>query len=692
MKQYLQTAMAWLKKKWRRYQGGRWFIVITLLVILIISALGTLEAKTTDVSDLKARLQQSTVIYDGNNNEAGSLAGHKGTYVDLDAISPHVVDAVIATEDRRFYQEYGFSVPGMVRGGITTVLNKVRGVNAAAGGSTLTQQLVKNAFLTQDQTLKRKIRELFLAIQVEQDYSKDDILTMYLNNAYFGRGAWGVQDASKKYFGVDAKDLSVDQAAMIAGMLQSPGGYDPIAHPEAAQNRRNQVLQNMVNTDKLKQEDADALKMNAVGATNHESDNSTYNYPSYFDAVINEAINRYDISETKLLNDGYQIYTSLNQQDQENLQNNYENPNLDPLNGQAQAASVVMDAQTGGVRAVVGGRGEHVFRGFNRATQMKRSPGSTIKPIVDYAPALSRGFGIESKLKNEVTSFGSNRYTPHNAGEVTSEPVPMYQALEMSYNIPAVWLLDQMGAKVGYDAAKKVGLSVTEDDNNLSLALGGMEKGTSPLELAQAYTSFANDGQMSEAHFITKIVDATGKTVVEHKNKTTEVWSKSVADDMTAMMLGVYTHGTGVSANPAGYKVAGKTGTTEVSGEGSTQANATDAWAVAYTPDVVVVTWNGFDKTNGDQNLPIMLSATAGPLMKATLEQVIPNTNQTPFTVQGVHEKISQAEEQEQKQNGLSKSVNDIGTQIQDGADSVMRSVESGARKVWDGVKGLFGS
>jgi penicillin-binding protein 2A len=690
MKQYLQIAMAWLKKKWRRYQGGRWFIVITLLVILIISALGTLEAKTTDVSDLKARLQQSTIIYDENNNEAGSLAGHKGTYVELDAISPHVVDAVIATEDRRFYQEYGFSVPGMVRGGVTTVLNKVRGVNAAAGGSTLTQQLVKNAFLTQDQTLKRKVRELFLAIQVEQDYSKDDILTMYLNNAYFGRGAWGVQDAAQKYFGIDAKDLSVDQAAMIAGMLQSPGGYDPVAHPEAAQNRRNQVLQNMVNTDKLKQEDADTLKMNAVGASDHDSDNSTYNYPSYFDAVINEAINRYDISETKLLNDGYQIYTSLNQQDQENLQNNYENPNLDPLNGQAQAASVVMDAQTGGVRAVVGGRGEHVFRGFNRATQMKRSPGSTIKPIVDYAPALSRGFGIESKLKNEVTSFGSNRYTPYNAGEVMSEPVPMYQALEMSYNIPAVWLLDQMGAKVGYDAAKKVGLSVTEDDNNLSLGLGGMEKGTSPLELAQAYTSFANDGQMSEAHFITKIVDATGKTVVEHKDKKTEVWSKSVADDMTAMMLGVYTHGTGVSANPSGYKVAGKTGTTEVSGEGSTQANATDAWAVAYTPDVVVVTWNGFDKTNGEQNLPIMLSATAGPLMKATLEQVIPNTNQTPFTVQGIHEKISQAEEQEQ--NGLNKSVNDIGTQIQDGADSVMRSVESGARKVWDGVKGLFGS
>lgn len=689
MKEHFNTAKTWIGKKWHRYQAGRWLIVLTLFIILIISALGTFEAKTTDVSDLKARLQQSTIIFDANENEAGSLAGHKGTYVELDAISPHVVDAVIATEDRRFYQEYGFSVRGMVRGGATTVLNKVRGVNAAAGGSTLTQQLVKNAFLTQDQTIKRKVRELFLAIQVEKDYSKDDILTMYLNNAYFGRGAWGVQDAAQKYFGVDAKDLTVDQSAMIAGMLQSPGGYDPVAHPEAAQTRRNQVLENMVVTNKLEQATVDELKKTPVGASDHDSDHSTYNYPYYFDAVINEAINRYDISETKLLNDGYKIYTTLNQQDQTNLQANYDNPGLDPLNGQAQAASLVMDATTGGVRAVVGGRGEHVFRGFNRATQMKRSPGSTIKPIVDYGPALSRGFGPESKLKNEVTSFGSNRYTPHNAGEYTSEPVPMYQALEMSYNIPAVWLLDQMGSKVGYDAAKKVGLSVTESDDNLSLALGGMEKGTSPFELAQAYTSFANRGQMSEGHFITKIVDATGKTVVEHKDKKTEVWSESVADDMTSMMLGVYTHGTGTAANPSGYRVAGKTGTTEVSGEGSTQANATDAWAIAYTPDVVVVTWNGFDKTNGEQNLPILLSETAGPLMKTTLEQVIPNTNQTPFGVQGVHEKVDQVETQ--KQDGVSQSVNDIGSSLKDGADSVIRGIESGARKAWDAVAGLFG-
>jgi len=688
MKEYLQIARTWLRKKWHRYQGGRWLIAITLAVILVVSALGTLEAKTTDVSDLKARLQQSTVIYDQNNNEAGTLAGHKGTYVELDAISPHLVDAVISTEDRRFYQEHGFSIRGMLRGGVTTVLNKVRGVNAAAGGSTLTQQLVKNAFLTQDQTVKRKVRELFLAIQVEKDYSKDDILTMYLNNAYFGRGAWGVQDAAQKYFGVDAKNLTVDQAAMIAGMLQSPGGYDPIAHPEAAQKRRNQVLQNMVNNKKLPQEDADSYKKNAVGATNHDSDNSTYNYPYYFDAVISEAIDRYDISETKLLNDGYKIYTSLNQQDQKNLQVDYTNPGLDPLNGKAQAASIVMDAKTGGVRAVVGGRGEHVFRGFNRATQMYRSPGSTIKPIVDYGPALSHGFGVESKLKNEVTSFGSNRYTPHNSGDVTSEPVPMYKALEMSYNIPAIWLLDQMGSKVGYDAAKKAKLSVTENDNNLSLALGGMEKGTSPFELAQAYTSFANEGQMSEGHFITKIVDATGNTVVDYKDKQTEIWSKKVADDMTSMMLGVYTHGTGVSANPNGYTVAGKTGTTEVSGEASTATNATDAWAVAYTPDVVVVTWNGFDKTNSDQNLPIYLSATAGPLMKTTLEQVIPNTNQTPFTVQGVHQKVSQAQKQEK--DGVSKSVNDIGTQIQEGADGLIRDIETGARKAWDGIRGLF--
>ncbi|MFR6559529.1 MAG: transglycosylase domain-containing protein, partial [Weissella confusa] len=312
----------------------------------------------------------STEIYDVKDNKAGSIAGQKGTYVSFDKISPNAVNAVLATEDRNFYHEPGFSVTGMIRGAVTTVYYRIRGINASAGGSTITQQLVKNAFLTQNQTITRKVRELFLAIQVEKEYSKHDILSMYLNNAYFGQGVWGIQDASLKYFGVNASDLSVTQGAMLAGMLQSPNGYDPLNYPKNALNRRNQVLQNLVNDKKLSQSEADQYAATAIGASDHNVDNSNYNYPYFFDAVIDEAINKYGLTESEILNDGYKIYTTLNQTDQQNLQDDYETSWLNPIGGDSQAASVVMDAKTGGVRAVVGGRGEHVFRGFNRATSM----------------------------------------------------------------------------------------------------------------------------------------------------------------------------------------------------------------------------------------------------------------------------------------------------------------------------------
>lgn len=694
MKNWFKKGFARIKPIWQRYQITRWLIVLFLTLFFIISALGTFNAKTTDVSDLKARLRDSTIIYDHENKKAGSIAGQKGTYVGYDQISSNVTNAIIATEDRNFYKEYGFSIKGTLRGALTTVYYRLKGSHASAGGSTITQQLVKNAFLTQDQTISRKIKELFLSVQVEKEYSKNDIITMYMNNAYFGRGAWGVQDAAEKYFGIDAKDLNVEQGAMLAGMLQSPNGYDPISQPEAALNRRNQVLQNLVNNHKLSQSDADAIAKTPIGASDHERIDNSYRYPSYFDAVINEAIGKYHLKENKLLNDGYRIYTSLNQDDQTNLQNNFENPNLNPVGGDSQAASIVMDAKTGGVRAVVGGRGEHVFRGFNRATQMYRSPGSTIKPLVDYAPALSRGFSVDSKLKNQVSSFGTNGYEPHNALDVQTKPVPMYQALENSYNIPAVWLLDQIGTKVGFKSAEDAGLPVEKSDDNLSLAIGGMKKGVSPLQMTQAYTSFANDGKMSKGHFITKIEDASGKVIVDTKPEQKRLWSSKVTKEMTSMMLGVYTDGTGVSANPYGFKVAGKTGTTEVSGEDSSATNATDSWAIAYTPDVVVTTWMGYDKTDASHTLPIYLSQTAGPLMKQTLEQVLPNTPNTPFNVKSVREQMAEKQAAKERQAAQNQNANDVSDGITDkirkGTQDTIDSFNRGAKKAWSDLIGNF--
>ncbi|MFL1695886.1 transglycosylase domain-containing protein [Weissella kandleri] len=673
---------------WHRFQITRWIIVVILTLALVISALGTFEAKTTDVSNLKARLKSTTEIYDVSGNKAGSIAGEKGTYVSYKQISPTVVDAVISTEDRNFYHEYGFSITGIVRAGLTIIWHKLTftSTNALSGGSTLTQQLVKNAFLTQNQTLTRKIRELFLSVQVENEYSKHDILSMYLNNAYFGEGIWGVQDAAQKYFGVDAIDLNQQQGAMLAGMLQSPNGFDPLQNPEAAKNRRDQVLLNMVANKKLTQNAADQWAATPIGATYHNMTSSSYEYPYYFDSVIDEAISKYHLKEQDVMQNGYKIYTSMNQTDQTNLQNDYQNSYLNPIGPSSQAASIVLDAKTGGVRAVVGGRGEHQFRGFNRATQMKRQPGSTIKPIVDYAPALSHGYAYDSMLPNHAMTFGTNKYAPNNAGDVTTEDIPMYVALERSYNIPAVWISEKLGIDTSYQAGLKAGLPLTKDDKNYAMTIGGLSKGVSPMQMAQAYTSFANEGKMSDAHFITKIVDASGRTVVDTvKTKQTRLWSAKVANEMTSMMLGVYTNGTGVPADPSGYTVAGKTGTTEFTANEDNPNAATDSWAIAYTPDIVNVTWTGND--NGEI-IPSSLASTAAPLMKTSLEQIIPNTNQTAFTVKSIRERNSA---ESWNSSSTNSSISDNINGVAGGLRSAGQTIVKGAQAVWNGVRGAIG-
>ncbi|MDU2153026.1 MAG: penicillin-binding transpeptidase domain-containing protein, partial [Weissella confusa] len=235
-------------------------------------------------------------------------------------------------------------------------------------------------------------------------------------------------------------------------------------------------------------------------------------------------------------------------------------------------------------------------------------------------------------------------------------------------------------------------------DKNLAMGIGGLQKGVTPLQMTQAYTSFANDGVMSQSHFITKIVDSSGKVIVKAKEKQTRLWSKKVADEMTSMMMGVYTNGTGKAADPYGYTVAGKTGTTEVTGSDSTATNATDSWAIAYTPDVVVTTWTGYDSSANGETIPVSLGQTAGPLMKTTLEQVIPNTDQTAFGVKSVRQKMSTVTGESGKTNGSSSSngfsnaLDGIQSDIKDGASQAWSNVKDGAQAAWSGIQSLFGN
>lgn len=682
-----------IKRLWRRFQITRWVIVILMTLFLLVSIYLTVVAKTAHVSNLKATLETPTMVYDRHNKSAGSLYSQKGTYTSLNKISKNIPNAVLSTEDRNFYHEHGFSIKGIARAGLLLIKNKVLGRNyISGGGSTLTQQLVKNAYLTQRQTFTRKAKEIFISIEVENVYSKSDILTMYLNNAYFGNGVWGVQDASKRYFNKDASQITVPEAAVLAGMLTSPSGYDPIAHPAAAKQRRNVVLQLMVENGKLTQTQANRYKKTTLQTSNGYQQTNTYKYPYFFDAVISEAINKYDLTESEIMNKGYKIYTTLDQTQQGIMQRIYKNDNNFPSNATdgtaVQSASIAINPNNGGVLAVVGGRGTHVFRGFNRATQMKRQPGSALKPIAVYAPALENNYYYDSILQDKKQSYGSNDYTPKNYDDTYSGKVPMYKALAQSLNAPTVWLLNKIGVDKGYDSVKKFGLPVTKKDKNLALGLGGLSNGVSPEQMAGAYTAFANDGKKTTPHYITKIVDASGKVIVNNTNvKKKQIISKKVAKQMTSMMLGVFNDGTGQTAKPAGYSVAGKTGSTEsdvVNGQDSER----DKWIIGYTPDIVVATWEGYDSTNETHTLAETTYTNTNTLFKSEMTQMLPNTKQSKFNTKDAATLAkNKTSSSSNIWDNIQNNTSQFGDKVTQGADTVKQK----ASELWSDAKSMIG-
>lgn len=625
--------------KWffKRYQIFRWLIICLLSLFLMISVYGLFIAKKTNVKGLKSTLQTATVVLDKNDVKAGALYSQKGTWVALKDISPNVQNAVLSTEDRNFYHEYGFSVSGIARAFVSNLKNKILRRNyISGGGSTLTQQLVKNAFLSQEQTLSRKLKEIYIAVQVENDYSKDEILTMYLNNAYFGNGVWGVEDASEKYFGIHASQLTVPQAATLAGMLTNPASFNPLDNPDASAKRRNLVIRLMAENKKIDEAQVSTYQNTPMNTYDNYETDSGYRYPFYFDAVISEAIHRYGLSEKDIMNKGYKIYTALDQNYQQQLQQKFADSSLFPSsqgnNVKAQGASVAIDPKTGGVAALVGGRsGTHVFRGYNRATQLVRSPGSTIKPLAVYAPALQAGYHYDSEVPDELKAYGKNKYRPHNWNDIYEGQIPMYRALADSKNTSAVWLLNKIGVSRGYKSVEKFGIKLSASDENLSLALGGLQKGVSPYEMAHAYTAFANGGKMYDDHLIRKIVDSQGNIIVDNtKVDSRRVISEKTANEMTSMMIDVYKDGTGQSAKPAGYTIAGKTGSTE-SLTAANSSNENDHWYIGYTPDIVLATWIGFDSTQ--YSLSDEGTRGGASLFKNEMEGILPYTSGNTFKV-----------------------------------------------------------
>lgn len=503
--------------------------------------------------------------------------------IDINKVPQNLQNAFIAAEDNRFYEHIGIDPIGIFRAIFANLTN--RGI--AQGGSTITQQLAKNAFLSQEQTLKRKIQEAMLALEIEHKYSKKEILEMYMNQIYFGQGAYGIQTAAKTYFNKDVNELTLTQCAMLAGLPKSPNYYSPFNNLNEAKKRKNVVLDQMVKYGYVSAAEAEDAKNQDLGLSKSHQSKEADEYASFIDYVSQQVAKKY--GDDALYKEGLKIYTTMDVDKQHaavramrNLPNNYTDEN--GLT-QPQAAIVSIDPKTGHILAMVGGRGQD---SFNRASMAVRQPGSAFKPFV-YLTALQHDMTPDTTMNDQPVTYGS--WSPKNAGGSYSGTMTLSDALAHSVNTIAVQLADQVGTKNIIANAKKMGITTLDaKDDNLAMALGGLTKGVTPLEMASAYGTFANKGVHVKPTAIVKILDRNGNVLedastLEKEETKTRVMSEREAYEMTTMLEGVIDHGTGTAA-AIGRPAAGKTGTTD---------DNKDAWSVGYTPDIVTAVWIGDD-------------------------------------------------------------------------------------------------
>ncbi|KAB2337105.1 PBP1A family penicillin-binding protein [Cytobacillus depressus] len=611
-------------------------------------------ANDANISALDAGLDQSTVIYDINGEIASKITANKIEGASIQEIPDHLKKAVMAIEDHRFYEHNGIDVTSIGR----AFFRNIKAGHILEGGSTITQQLTKNALLSPEKTYKRKIEEFFLAREIEKIYTKDEILQMYLNHIYFGEGAWGIKRAAMKYYGKDVKDLSISESALLAGIINAPSAINPYKNEKKALERRDLVLEQMKSFGFLTEAQYTKAKNEHLVFDDHGGDPFKGKYPYYVDYVLEEGMKRYGFSLDELLTGGYQIYTELDPSMQQAVEETYQNDSMFPAGTEdqiVQSGAILIEPKSGGVRALVGGRGEHTLLGHNRAIHPVGQPGSTMKPLVPYTPALENGWNITDVLKDEKMKFGD--YEPNNYNFQFRGQVPMYEAVKDSLNIPAVWLLNEIGIDKGIEAARRFGIPDEAINQNLALALGGTPKNVSPLNMAEAYTVFANGGEKSEAHSIVKIVDSTGNIVAERDGKSTRVTTKEVTDKITTMLLGVVELGSGKAAQIPGREVAGKTGSTQVPIEGVNGVK--DQWFVGYTPQLVGAVWVGYDKTDKNHYLTTTSGVGTAPIFKEIMTKALQNQENVSFNVPHIASFIEKKKQEEKSLHHNNKKNTD---------------------------------
>lgn len=551
-------------------------------------------------------LSEASTLYDAEGEILASLGRGSGPFIPFGEIPRPVRDAVVAIEDFRFWSHPGVDLVGIAR---AVVVNLRRG-GRAQGGSTITQQLARNLFLSPEKTYTRKFQEAIYALLLEARYAKSEILALYLNRVYFGDGAYGIEEAAQTYFGKSARALTLAEGALLAGLLRAPSRYSPYVNPDLALERRALVLSRMEELGLITAEEAERAKEAPLLLAGRRGGQAPY-FTDYVEAWLVERF-----GANRVFQEGLRVLTTLDQEVQFAAEEAL---------GEHQGAIVAIDPHTGHITAMVGGR-DYRESQFNRATQSRRQPGSAFKPFV-YAAALEQGWRMNDLVEDVPRAYGG--YAPRNFKEEYWGAVTMKHALVESLNNGSVWLLNQVGVDRVLELARRLGITtLTPDDRHLAIALGGLTQGVIPLEMAAAYVPFANGGLWYEPIPVKEVRDRSGNLLYVHRPRPRRVLSEEVAYFITDMLSDAITRGTGVAA-AIGRPQAGKTGTTD---------DQVNAWFVGYTPELVAAVYLGNDDGRPVPGGGGTLAAPVwGRMMSAALSSRPPSSfSVPPFVVTGI--------------------------------------------------------
>lgn len=617
------------KKRKKRKKKDYSFYLIQGLIILAFAAIIFLFVKSDYAGGIFALRREAieTVrnagIEELQGQRVGTIYASDGSvitelknernirYLTSEEIPQTVKDAFVSVEDKRFYKHNGVDFFALTRA-VTKLINKDA---ITQGGSTITQQLARNVFLTHEVSWQRKVKEIFIAWELEKMYSKDQILEFYVNNIFYANNCYGIESASQKYFGKSISECSISEVAFLCAIPNSPSRFDPLKHKENTLERRNVILEAMYDNDKISKEEyetalAEEITVDNCSKTYEQSWARSYAIHCVVEEMMRadgfefqydfaQVTDREDYEELydatfaeyreKLFLSGYQIYTSIDPLHQNALQNaidvKLEEYNTKNTNGSyaLQCAATCIDNETGLVTAIVGGRSqEDVSYDYNRAYLSSRPPGSAIKPLVVYTPLLERGYTANSIVEDKKYPEG-----PKNSNNSYAGSVSLRTAVEKSINTVAWSKFNELGAETAMQYLLEMGFTdIMPQDYTGSSALGGLTRGASTLEMSGAYAALANGGVYRSPSCIVRVEDSYGNVVYEHQAEQKQVYEKSAADAMTDILKGVMTNGTAKGQGLANMPSAGKTGTTNENKDG---------WFAGYTPYYTTSIWVGYD-------------------------------------------------------------------------------------------------